>query len=66
MTARVVPLRSREAAESRVGGTIAERLALVIALSESSWSRTGRPRPRYTRATMPIVVSALNAGHDPA
>lgn len=66
MTARVVPLRSRAAAESRVGSTAPERLALVIALSEASWSHTGRPRPRYTRATMPIVVSSLSLGHDPA
>ena len=29
MTARVVPLRSDDASDARVGGTVAERLALV-------------------------------------
>ena len=66
MTVRVVPLRSSAAAESRVGGTIVERLALVFALSESSWSLTRRPLPGYTRATMPVVVTSLHRGHDPA
>ena len=66
MTARVVPLHSQAAAESRVGGTIAERLALVVALSESAWALTRRPLPGYTRATMPIVVSPLPPGNDPA
>jgi hypothetical protein len=58
MTVRVVPLRSPEAGEARVGGTAAERLELVARLSESSWALTRRPLPSYSRATMPIVISA--------
>ena len=59
MTARIVPLRSREAGEARVGGTAAERLALVRALSEQLWARSHRPLPAYTRATMPVVFIPL-------
>ena len=61
MTVRVVPLRSCEAGEARVGGTAAERLSLVATLSEAQWTQTGRPLPTYTRATMPVVVAALHA-----
>lgn len=61
LTARVVPLQSREAADATVPGTAAERLALVAQLSEMSWALTGRPLPTYTRATMPVVVATLEA-----
>lgn len=61
MTARVVPLTSREAGESRVGGTPAERLALLTELSSSAWALTGRPLPTYTRATMPISIRPLRS-----
>ena len=57
MTARIVPLHSREAGDARVGGTVAERIALVAELSEMLWARTGRPLPSYTRATMPVVMT---------
>jgi hypothetical protein len=61
MTARVVPLLSREAGDSRTGGTLGERLAAVAALTAEAWRLSGRPLPRYTRATMPIVVSRRSA-----
>ena len=61
MTGRVVPLRSLEASESRVGGTVAERIALIAELSEMTWARTGRPVPSYSRATMPVVITTLGA-----
>lgn len=64
MTVRLVPLHSREAGEARVGGTAAERLALVIRLSEASWKRTGQPFPEYTRETMPVAISRLGARSD--
>lgn len=64
MTARVVPLDSAEAAEARVGGTVAERVALVAELSRLLWARTGRPLPTYSRATMPIVLTTLRAWTD--
>lgn len=56
MTARVVPLSSSEAADPRTGGTLAERLAAVSALSAEAWRLSGRPLPQYTRATMPIAI----------
>lgn len=59
MTVRIVPLGSPEANESRVGGTIAERVALVAELSAMLWVHTGRPLPVYTRATMPVIVTTL-------
>jgi hypothetical protein len=61
MTARIVSLQSREAGDSRVGGTVAERLALLAELSERAWQLTGRPLPTYTRATMPVVITELRA-----
>lgn len=61
MSVRVVPLHSPEAGDSRIGGTVAERVALVGMLSEELWARTHRPLPTYTRATMPVMVTTLNA-----
>jgi hypothetical protein len=59
MTARVVPLRSREAADARAGGSLEERLAAVDALTEEAWRLSGRSLPHYTRATMPIALGTL-------
>ena len=59
MTARIVPLRSDEAGDARVGGTVAERVALVGELSRRMWALTGQPLPSYTRATMPVKLSTL-------
>ena len=59
MTVRLVPLGSREAGDSRMGGTAAERVAAVAALTELAWKQSGRPLPSYTRATMPVVVTTL-------
>jgi hypothetical protein len=64
MPARIVPLTSREAGEARVGGTAAERLALVAELSDRAWKLSGRALPTYTRATMPVVRSTLGARRD--
>src|ERR1043165_3610154 len=46
---RLVPLRSPEAADSLVEGTIDERLALVAILSRRAWATTGPPPPRHPR-----------------
>lgn len=59
MTVRVVPLHSREASEALVGGTAADRLALVARLSERLWALTHQPLPAYTRSTMPILITSL-------
>jgi hypothetical protein len=59
MTARVVPLRSDEAGDGRVGGSVAERLALVGELSRRMWALTKRPMPSYTRETMPAKLTTL-------
>jgi hypothetical protein len=60
MTARVVPLGSREAGEAPAGGTPAERIALVARLSEDMWKLTRRPLPTYSRATMPVTLRPLH------
>jgi hypothetical protein len=59
MVARVVPLRSDAARNGRVGGTMAERLALVRELGERAWALTKQPLPTYTRSTMPVKVTTL-------
>lgn len=59
MTARVVPLQSEEAGDARMGGTVDQRVAAVAELTVQAWRLAGRPFPRYTRATMPIVVGTL-------
>lgn len=59
MTVRIVPLRSSEAGDARVGGTADERLQLVAELSRRAWELTGRPLPSYTRATMPVRKTTL-------
>lgn len=59
MTARVVPLRSDEASDARVGGTAAERLALLAELSRRMWALTQNPLPAYTRSTIPVRLSTL-------
>jgi hypothetical protein len=59
MTVRVVPLTSAEAGDSRMEGTIDERVSAVAELTLEAWRVSGRSLPNYTRATMPIVVSTL-------
>jgi hypothetical protein len=59
MTARVVPLTSDAAGDARVGGSVAERLALIAELSNRAWSLTKRPLPSYTRRTMPVRLTTL-------
>lgn len=64
MTARVVPLASREAGDPRMGGTVDERVAAVAVITEQAWALAGRPFPTYARATMPVVVTTLAAQSD--
>lgn len=63
MTARVVPLGSAEADDSRMGGTVEQRVAAVTELTLQAWRLAGWELPRYTRATMPIAVRTLQ-GHE--
>lgn len=64
MTVRRVRQGSREAAESRVEGTMDERLALVSVLSLSAWANSGRPLPVYRREDIPVCRTTLNARRD--
>ncbi len=59
MTARVVPLTSDQAGDSRVPGTADERLALLRELSARMWALTGNPMPTYPRREMPVKLSTL-------
>lgn len=61
MTARIVPLASEEAGDSRMGGTVDARVAAVAALTREGWRLSGRELPSYTRATMPVVVRSLRS-----
>ena len=54
MTGRLVPLRSVEAGDSRVGGTPSERVALVAVLSANLWVLSQQPLPVYDRAGIPV------------
>ncbi|MCC6928182.1 MAG: hypothetical protein IT359_04225 [Gemmatimonadaceae bacterium] len=58
---RVVSIHSREASDAIVGGTAADRLALVETLSAMQWRLSGRPLPIYTRATMPGALVPLRS-----
>lgn len=64
LTVRVVPLRSREAGDARVGGTIDERLALVSELSRAAWAATGKSIPGYPRSEMPVRIARLGERRD--
>lgn len=64
MTARILPLRSAEAAVAYVPGTVADRFAIMKELSAIHWKRTGRPTPTYTRASMPIAIRPLRDPRD--
>ena len=59
MTARVVPLTSDAAGDARVGGSVAERLALIAELSSRAWALTKQQLPSYTRRTMPVKLTTL-------
>jgi hypothetical protein len=59
MTAQVVPLTSAAAGDSRMGGTIDDRVAAVAELTVEAWRVSGLPFPAYTRATMPIAIGTL-------
>jgi hypothetical protein len=61
LTYRVVPLNSAEAADPRLGRDAAERLRMLAELSRMAWVESGRPFPQYTRATMPMRFSTLEA-----
>ena len=59
MTARIVPLTSDEAGDSRMGGTPDQRVAAVAELTAEAWRLAGRAFPTYTRQTMPVVLATL-------
>jgi hypothetical protein len=66
MTVRIVPLNSREAGDARMGGTVAERVAVVAEITAIGWTLANRPFPAYTRAGMPVVVTTLAEQKDDA
>lgn len=59
MTARVVPLESDEAGDSRVPGSPSERLAILAELSRRMWELTKQPFPTYSRKDMPVRLTTL-------
>ncbi|MBL8987300.1 MAG: hypothetical protein JNJ80_13605 [Gemmatimonadetes bacterium] len=65
VTVRLVSLTSPEAGDPRMGGTLDERVAAVMALTEESWRLAGRPFPSYTRRTIPVRLHTLQ-DHPPS
>jgi hypothetical protein len=61
ITVRIVPLASPEAGDSRMGGTVAERIAAVAELTAMAWATARRPLPSYTRASIPFALTTLAA-----
>ena len=61
MTVRIVPLRSADASEARVEGTVADRISMVRELSRLSWALTRRVVPEYARSAMPVTITTLRA-----
>lgn len=59
LSARVVSLSSADAADARMGGTVAERVAAVMVLTEEAWRLAGRAFPRYTREETPVTRGTL-------
>ncbi len=59
VSARVVPLSSLEAADALMAGTVSERVAAVMVLTEEAWRLSGRAFPQYTRESMPVVLGTL-------
>lgn len=64
MTFRRSDLRSAEAGDSRVAGTITERLALVHTLSLAAWANGRKPLPSYQRSQIPVRIVKLGASGD--
>jgi hypothetical protein len=64
MSVRRVRQGSVEAGDSRVGGTMNERLVTMSQLSISAWANTGRPFPHYSRSEIPVFKTTLGARSD--
>lgn len=61
MTFRRSHLRSAEAADARVAGTISDRLALVSVLSLAAWANGQKPLPEYDRSQIPMRIIRLGS-----
>ncbi|MEO6331289.1 MAG: hypothetical protein ABIV11_02540 [Gemmatimonadaceae bacterium] len=64
MTFRRSHLRSAEAADARVTGTIDDRLTLVHTLSLAAWANGGKDFPAYDRSRIPVRIVRLGASSD--
>ncbi len=61
MTYRVVRLDSSEASTAPEPRSQDEGSRMMAELSLAAWQASGRPLPSYTRATMPIRLTTLEA-----
>jgi len=64
MTVRIVGLGSPEAGDSRMGGTVSQRVAAVADLTELAWRLAKRPFPSYLREAIPFRLVALREQED--
>ena len=53
---QVYPLADQPGDDLSEATTAEERIEMVWELTARMWELTGRPRPSYTRATMPVRV----------
>lgn len=58
---RSAPGHGREGSPQPAVGSPAQDLATVTHLTLHAWTLAGRALPTYTRATMPVVVTTLEA-----
>ncbi len=61
MTYRIVRLESSEASGAPKPGSQAEGSRMMAELSIAAWQASGRPLPTYTRATIPVRFTTLEA-----
>ena len=61
MTYRVVGLESSEASAAPQPRSQEEGSRMMAELSLAAWQTSGRPLPSYTRATMPVRLTTLQA-----
>lgn len=64
MAVRIVGLGSAEAGDSKMGGSLAERVAAVFELTELAWRLAKRPFPSYSRRNIPFRLTTLREQED--
>jgi hypothetical protein len=64
MTVRIVGLGSAEAGDSKMGGSIADRVSAVGELTELAWRLAKRSFPSYSRRNILFRLTTLRDQED--